>query len=106
MRNQNVLKLCHDTGSFYIFKTKSLLRYNRCMPKKTTYYFIDKYRSIDINTESDFRFAEFIYKYINKQAKFYFAFSNLNFIISSCVKVHFPKVKRYNLTLLILVDIN
>jgi CMP-N-acetylneuraminic acid synthetase len=66
MRTQNVPKLCHDAGSFYIFKTKSLLKYNRHMPKKTTYYFIDKSRSIDVNTESDFKFAEFIFKYINK----------------------------------------
>ena len=66
MRTQNVPKLCHDTGTFYIFKTKSLLRYNRYMPKKTTYYFIDKSRAIDVNTESDFKFAEFIFKYINK----------------------------------------
>ena len=36
------------------------------MSKKTTYYFIDKYKSIDIDTESDFKFAEFIFKYINK----------------------------------------
>ena len=68
-RSQDLPKLCHDTGSFYIFKTKSLLRYNRYMPKKTTYYFIDKYRSIDIDTESDFKFAEFIFKYLNKQVK-------------------------------------
>ena len=68
-RSQDLPKLCHDTGSFYIFKTKSLLRYNRYMPKKTTYYFIDKYRSIDIDTESDFKFAEFIFKYFNKQVK-------------------------------------
>ena len=65
-RTQDLPKLCHDTGSFYIFKTKSLLRYNRYMPKKTTYYFIDKSRAIDVNTESDFKFAEFIFKYINK----------------------------------------
>ena len=68
-RSQDIPKLCHDNGAFYIYKTKSLLKYNTKIPKKTTYYFIDKYRSIDINTESDFRFAEFIYKYINKQAK-------------------------------------
>ena len=42
------------------------LKYNRKLPKKTTYYFINKYRSIDINTESDFKLAEFIFKYINK----------------------------------------
>jgi pseudaminic acid cytidylyltransferase len=65
-RSQDIPKLCRDSGAFYIYKTKSLLKYNRKLPMKTTYYFIDKYRSIDIDTESDFKFAEFIFKYINK----------------------------------------
>ena len=68
MRTQNIPKLCHDTGSFYIFKTKSLLKYNKDMAKKTTYYFIDKSRAIDINTESDFKFAEYMFKF-KKQPK-------------------------------------
>ena len=65
-RSQDLPKLCRDSGTFYIYRTKSLLKYNRKQPRKTTYYFIDKYRSIDINTESDFKFAEFIFKHINK----------------------------------------
>ena len=65
-RSQDLPKLCRDSASFFIYRTKSLLKYNRKLPKKTTYYLIDKYRSIDIDTESDFKFAEFIFKYINK----------------------------------------
>ena len=65
-RSQDIPMLCHDNGAFYIYKTKSLLKYNTKIPKKTTYYYIDKYRSIDIDTESDFKFAEFIFKYTNK----------------------------------------
>ena len=65
-RSQDLPKLCRDSASFFIYRTKSLLKYNRKLPKKTTYYFIDKHRSIDIDTESDFKFAEFIFKYINK----------------------------------------
>ena len=64
-RSQDLPKLCRH-GSFAIYRTKSLLKYDGKLPKKTTYYFIDKYRSIDIDTESDFKFAEFIFKYINK----------------------------------------
>jgi len=64
-RSQDIPKLCRDSGAFYIYRTKSLLKYKK-LPKKTTYYFINKYRSIDINTESDFKLAEFIFKYINK----------------------------------------
>ena len=68
-RSQDIPKLCRDSAAFYIYRTKSLLKYNRKLPKKTTYYFIDKYRSIDIDTESDFKFAEFIFKCFNKQVK-------------------------------------
>ena len=68
-RSQNLPRLCRDSGSFTIHRTKSLLKYNRKLPKKTTYYFIDKYRCIDIDTESDFKLAEFIFKYLNKQVK-------------------------------------
>ena len=59
-RTQDLPKLCHHSGSFTIYRTKSLLKYNRKLPKKTTYYFIDKSRAIDVNTKSDFKFAEFI----------------------------------------------
>ena len=65
-RFQDLPRLCHDSGSFYIYKTKSLLRYNRYMPKKTTYYFLDSWRAINIDTESDFKFAEFMFKYMKK----------------------------------------
>ena len=68
-RSQDLPKLCRDSGSFTIHRTKSLLKHNRKLPKKTTYYFIDKYRCIDIDTESDFKFAKFIFKYFNKQVK-------------------------------------
>ena len=65
-RSQDLPKLCRSSGTFYIYRTKSLLKYNRKLPRKSTYYFIDKYRSIDIDTKSDFKFAEFIFKFINK----------------------------------------
>ncbi len=68
-RSQDLPKLCRDSGSFTIHRTKSLLKHNRKLPKKTTYYFIDKYRCIDIDTESDFKFAEFVFKHFNKQVK-------------------------------------
>ena len=33
------------------------------MPKKTSYYNIDRFRAIDINNFEDLKFAEFLYKY-------------------------------------------
>ena len=39
------------------------------MPKKTTYYLLDRYRAIDINTEQDFKFAAFLYKFLKNSFK-------------------------------------
>ena len=63
-RSQDLPRLCHDTGSFYIYKTKNLLKFDGQFPKKTTYYFLDSYRAINIDTESDFKLAEFMFKNI------------------------------------------
>jgi len=65
--SQKFPRLCHDCGSFYIYKTKSLLKYKTNLPKKTTYYFLEKYRSIDINHQSDFELAELVFKYLKKK---------------------------------------
>ena len=66
-RCQDLPRLCHDSGSFYIYKTKNLLEFKNNLPKKTTYYFLDSWRAINIDTESDFKFAEFMFKYMKKQ---------------------------------------
>ena len=65
-RCQDLPRLCHDSGSFYIYKTKNLLKFKNNLPKKTTYYFLDNWRAINIDTESDFKFAEFMFKYMKK----------------------------------------
>ena len=65
-RFQDLPRLCHDSGSFYIYKTKNLLKFKNILPKKTTYYFLDSWRAINIDTESDFKFAEFMFKYMKK----------------------------------------
>ena len=61
---QDLPRLIHDTGSFYIWKTKALLKYKGRMPKKSTYYLLDRYRSVDINTEQDFKLASLLYKFL------------------------------------------
>ena len=66
-RFQDLPRSCQDTGSFYIFKTSNLLKYNGKFPKKTTYYFLDSYRAINIDTESDFKFAEFMFKFMKNK---------------------------------------
>tara|TARA_B100001741_G_C16478046_1_gene563445 strand:+ start:410 stop:1099 length:690 start_codon:yes stop_codon:yes gene_type:complete len=63
-RSQDLPRLVHDTGSFYIWKTKALLKHKGKMPKKSTYHLLDRYRSVDINTEQDFKLASLLYKFL------------------------------------------
>ena len=62
---RNLPNLIHDTGTFYIYRTKALLIYKKTMPKKTTHYLLHKLKSVDINTIEDFEFAELLYKFNN-----------------------------------------
>ena len=63
-RSQDLPRLIHDTGSFYIWKTKALLKHKGKMPKKSTYYLLDRYRSVDINTEQDFKLTVLLNKFL------------------------------------------
>tara|TARA_B100001123_G_C15291160_1_gene1017482 strand:- start:1549 stop:2244 length:696 start_codon:yes stop_codon:yes gene_type:complete len=68
-RSQDIPRLVHDSGSFYIWKTKALLKNKDTMPKKTTFYLLDRHRAVDINTEQDFKFAAFLYKFLKNSFK-------------------------------------
>ena len=66
--------LVHDTGTFYIYRTKALLTAKKrglakssyfISQKKTCYYLLHKLKSVDINTIEDFEFAESLYKLNN-----------------------------------------
>lgn len=61
-RSQDLENLIHDSGTFYIYNTKKLLKFKK-MLKATSFYNIDKFRSVDINTFQDLKFAEFLCKY-------------------------------------------
>jgi len=62
-RSQDLQNLFYDTGSFYIYKTKSLLNLTskKSLPNKTTYLIL-KHDTIDINNESDLKAAKKIFK--------------------------------------------
>ena len=62
-RSQDLEDLIHDSGTFYLYKTEKLLKLKTIMPKKTSYYNIDRFRAIDINNFEDLRFAEFLHRY-------------------------------------------
>ena len=66
-RTQDLKDLIHDSGTFYIYKTDALMSLRSIMPKKTSYYNIDRFRAIDINYLEDLKFAEFLYQYKKKK---------------------------------------
>jgi len=66
INSQNLRQLFHDTGTFYIYKVKSLLKFKSFLPKKTIPYFLKRYNSVDIDTKEDLKFAEFVYRFRKK----------------------------------------
>ncbi len=64
-KTQDIEMLVHDSGSFYIFDTNIFLNKRNLITKNTTFYKLDYFRSFDIDTIQDFRFAEQIYKFTN-----------------------------------------
>ena len=63
INSQDLNFLFHDTGTFYIYKVKSLLKYNYFPPPKTIPYFLKRYDSVDIDNKEDLKFAEFLFKF-------------------------------------------
>ena len=75
-RSQDLPVVLSDTGSFYIYNRKALLRINKrnIMPKKTIYYLIKSKNTIDINYPKDLRLARKLFKklkhLLNKSRKY------------------------------------
>ena len=61
-RSQDLPKLIHDSGTFYIYKTKSMLSRKK-LSFKTTFYMLERLRSLDINYPEDLKFAKYLQKY-------------------------------------------
>ncbi len=66
-RSQDLPNLYHDTGTFYFFKTSSILSNKKNFSKKTTFLKIDRIRTTDINEPKDLIMAKLQYKLINKR---------------------------------------
>lgn len=66
-RSQDLPKLYHDIGSFYFFKTSSLMKKNFSISKKTTFLKISRLRTIDINEYEDFEIAKMYFKNFKKK---------------------------------------
>lgn len=65
-RSQDLPKSFHDTGSFYFYKTSALLKKKNQLPKKTTFFFVDRHKTEDINSLEDLQLAKLKFKLIKK----------------------------------------
>ena len=66
-RSQDLPVLYHDTGTFYFYKTSSILSNKKNLKKKMTFLKIDRIRVTDINEPKDLMMAKLQYKLINKK---------------------------------------
>ena len=66
-RSQDLPLLLHDCGSFYIYKTSTLLKKRKKLPKKTTFFYINRLRSLDINEPIDIDLAKIKFKFLKNK---------------------------------------
>ena len=66
-RSQDLPKFYHVIGSFYFFKTSSLMKKNFSISKRTTFLKISRLRTIDINEYEDFEIAKMYFKNFKKK---------------------------------------
>mgnify|MGYP000921091670 CR=1 FL=1 len=64
--SQKLPNIFHDAGNFYIFKIKNFLKSKKDL-KKHTFFELENYRVLDINTPEDFKMAEIQYKVLKKK---------------------------------------
>jgi pseudaminic acid cytidylyltransferase len=62
-RSQDLPMISHDTGTFYIFRTKKFILSKKSLLKKTTFYKLDRFSFVDVNTPEDLKYAHFLYKF-------------------------------------------
>ena len=67
-RSQDLPDVLSDSGSFYIFNRKALLKLNqnKLMPHKSIFYLLNNKFTIDINTPEDLKKAKSLYKKLKK----------------------------------------
>ena len=61
-RTQDLPNLYRDSGSFYIFKTESLIKYKGKLDNNSTFYHLDRSKAVDIDNIEDFKLAEILFK--------------------------------------------
>ena len=68
-RTQDTPPIYRDSGTFYIYKTDDFIKKKGQLTSKSTFYYLDKLKGIDIDNNIDFQFAEFLYKKNSKKRK-------------------------------------
>ncbi len=63
-RSQDLPYLFHDTGTFSIFKTSSIIKNKK--KYKLGCYFLDRLRAVDIDNKEDLEFAKVLFKHSKK----------------------------------------
>lgn len=66
IRSQKLPNIFHDAGNFYIYKIKSFIKSKKAL-KRHTFFELNSYRVLDINTPEDFKMAEILYKVLKKK---------------------------------------
>lgn len=66
-RRQDIPKSYVVNGAIYVIDIKDFCKYNNFFTKKTLSYIMPKERSVDIDDEIDFKFAEFLKKEKNEK---------------------------------------
>lgn len=60
--NQDFEKLYHDAGTFFIFKTKTIMKSPKKLPRNTSYYLHKKFEVCDIDDVEDLNLAKILLK--------------------------------------------
>lgn len=66
-RSQDLEKIYHDCGQFFIFKTQALLRDRKLYTKNAIPFMIDEMESQDIDSLADWKIAELKYELIHRE---------------------------------------
>ncbi len=68
-RSQDLMQTYHDCGQFYWMKTESFLTQKTLFAKNTIPFEINEIEVQDIDTEEDWKIAEFKYEYLKNKKK-------------------------------------
>jgi pseudaminic acid cytidylyltransferase len=62
INSQDLQKLFYDTGSFYYFKTKEILKSKKFLLDNTIPFILPREKSIDLNDRSDLKILKFFFR--------------------------------------------